>query len=141
MFTSPRITSTTLTSSARARSPTTIVFGRLTTVEVSATATGATGSGTGWGMGARCGRRPLGRGPRCGGIRLGLALGTRSPFFRRRRELASQPVGRHSVDINFERSGQYALREPALEASRIGIEIGPASGRLPAKVYGELPRR
>jgi len=53
MFTSPRITSTTLTSSARARSPTMIVFGRVTTVEVSATATGATGSGIGWGMGAR----------------------------------------------------------------------------------------
>ncbi len=135
------MTSTTLTSSARARSPTTIVFGRVTTVEVSATATGATGSGMGWGIGARWGRRPRGRGPRCGGIRLGLALGTRSPFFRRRRELASQPVGRHSVDINFKRSGQHALRQSALEAAWIGIQIRPPSGRLAAKVYGELPRR
>ena len=101
MFTRPRITSTTLTSSARARSPTTMVFGSVTTVDTSATATGAAGSGIGWGIGARWGRRPRGRGPRCGGIRLGLALGTRSPFLGRRRELDSQPVGGHSVDINF----------------------------------------
>src|SRR5438128_138898 len=39
MFTKPRMTSTTLTSNARARSPTMIVFGRATTVPVSATAT------------------------------------------------------------------------------------------------------
>ncbi len=74
-------------------------------------------------------------------MRLGLALGTRSPFFRRRRKLISQTVGRRSVYIDFQRSGQYALREPAIEAPRIRIQVGPAAGRLAAKVHGELPRR
>src|SRR5438552_1853052 len=72
MFTSPRITSTTLASSARARSPTWIVLGSVTT-EVVGSATATAGAASGIGCGARCGRRPLGRGPRCGRLRPALA--------------------------------------------------------------------
>src|SRR2546425_2152617 len=141
MFTRPRITSTTLTSSARARSPTTIVLGSVTTVPVSATATGAAGSGGGGGACGRCGRRPLGRGPRCGGIRLGLALGTSSPFLRGHGQLFSEFGGRGFVYRYFERSRECALGQAALEAAWVRIEVGPPAGRLAAEVDRELPQR
>src|SRR3989442_9220720 len=141
MFTRPRITSTTLTSSARARSPTTIVLGSVTTVPVSATATGAAGSGGGGGACGRCGRRPLGRGPRCGGIRLGLALGTSSPFLRGHGQLFSELGGRGFVYRYFERSRECTLSKATLEAAWVWIEVGPAAGRFAAEVDRELPQR
>src|SRR2546428_1265343 len=133
MFTRPRMTSTTLTSNARARSPTMIVFGSVTTVPVSATATGAAGSGGGDGACGRCGRRPLGRGPRCGGIRLGLALGTGSPFFRGRDQLPAELRGRRFVYRYLKRSRERALGQAALEAPPVPGEIGaPAPSPAPA---------
>src|SRR5256885_5533485 len=141
MFTSPRMTSTTLTSSARARSPTTIVFGSVTTVPVSATATGAVGSGGGGGACGRCGRRPLGRGPRCGGIRLGLALGTSSPFFRGGGELRAELCCRNFVYRYFKRSCERALGQAALKAPDVRIEIGAPAGSLAAAVHRERSQR
>src|SRR3989442_11767819 len=141
MFTRPRITSTTLTSSARARSPTTIVLGSVTTVPVSAMATGAAGSGGGGGACGRCGRRPLGRGPRCGGIRLGLALGTSSPFLRGHGQLFSEFGGRGFVYRYFERSRECALGQAAPEAAWVRVERSPPARALAAEVDRELPQR
>src|SRR3989442_3454363 len=116
MFTKPRMTSTTLTSNARARSPTMIVFGSATTVPVSATATGAAGSGGVGGACGPCGRRPLGRGPRCGRMRLGLALGIGSPFLRGGSQLPAQLRGRPFDYRHLKASPERVLGQDELHA-------------------------
>src|SRR2546425_552685 len=133
-----RIASTTLTANARARSPTMIVFGSATTVPVSATATGAAGSGGVGGACGRCGRRPLGRGPRCGGMRLGLALGIGSPFLRGGSQLRAELRGRPFVYRYLKRSRERALGQAALEAPGIRIEIRAPAGSLAAEVHRQL---
>ena len=145
MFTRPRITSTTLTSSARASSPTAMVLGSVTTDaagSATATAGGAwTGIGCGCGCG-RCGRRPpLGRGPRCGGIRRGLALGIPPPLLRGRGELRSQRLRRGLVYRYFKRPRKCAPCDAPFQAALVGIEVGPPAGSLAAQVDGETARR
>ena len=81
MFTSARMRSTMLTSRSVASSRTETCFGSTTGGRPSMTATAgaacSTGATTACG---RCGLRPRGRGPRCGGNRRGRAFGiTRSP--------------------------------------------------------------
>ena len=78
MFTRARIRSTMLTSRSVASSRTETCFGSTTGGRPSMTATAgaacSTGATTGCG---RCGLRPRGRGPRCGGKRRGRAFGIR----------------------------------------------------------------
>src|SRR5688500_178369 len=138
MFTRARMRSTMLTSRSVASSRTEICFGRTTGGRPSMTATAgaacSTGATTGCG---RCGLRPRGRGPRCGGKRRGRALGNYAVSFCRTRAASlSSTFNRSAVTASTGISSAFASapsRSPRSRQASSGSRYAPRPGALPRR--------
>src|SRR5687767_6306491 len=122
-----RMTSTRFDSSSSASSPTWIVAGIVTGARPFAprTSGGGGGSATMTGGGPpRCGRR-RGRGPRCGGRRLGRALGIHFSHFARVLQLDLQALRDLRGYRALERLRDGPVGETAGEAPRLGTNVRP----------------
>src|SRR5687767_1302623 len=138
MFTRARMRSTMLTSRSVASSRTETCFGTTTGGRPSMTATAgaacATGATTGCG---RCGLRPRGRGPRCGGKGRGRALGNYAVSFCRTRAASlSSTFNRSAVTASTGISSAFASapsRSPRSRQASSGSRYAPRPGALPRR--------
>src|SRR5688500_13650676 len=138
MFTRARMRSTMLTSRSVASSRTETCFGSTTGGRPSMTATAgaacSTGATTGCG---RCGLRPRGRGPRCGGKRRGRALGNYAVSFCRTRAASlSSTFNRSAVTASTGVSSAFASapsRSPRSRHASSGSRYAPRPGALPRR--------
>src|SRR6185503_7861690 len=138
MFTSARMRSTMLTSRSVASSRTETCFGRTTGGRPSMTATAGAACSTGATAGCgRCGLRPRGRGPRCGGKRRGRALGIYAvSFCRTSAACSSSTFNRSAVTGSIGSSRAFASapsRRPRSRQAWSGSRYAPRPGAFPRR--------
>src|SRR5688572_5168692 len=138
MFTRARMRSTMLTSRSVASSRTETCFGTTTGGRPSMTATAGAACSTGGTAGCgRCGLRPRGRGPRCGGNRRGRAFGNYAVSFCRTRAASlSSTFNRSAVTASTGISSAFASapsRSPRSRQASSGSRYAPRPGALPRR--------